>query len=146
MDRELAAAQRRQGGPPIRTGQRPALGAGDVAAGIGELEQERRRHARAVDRQHDAELRRRCLEARDQADDRRLHVAAVVEHRERQCEQLDRFADCEPVLAGLAERPPPSLRERLAAEARERLRRAEPGRGAADEQDARQPWTRHASL
>ena len=50
------------------------------------------------------------------------------------------------MLTRLAERPPAALGERLAAEPRERLRRAEATRRAADEQDARQPCTRHGSL
>ena len=76
-------------------------------------------------------------QARDHAEDRRALVRAVVENRERQVELVVRLADGEYLLADLAEDPARPLRERLAPERRERLRRAEPLGRAADEQHAR---------
>ena len=76
--------------------------------------------------------------ARQPGDDsghRRPHVDAVVEHVERQLElaalpTASRSSHASPSVA------PRPLRQRLALEARERLRRAEPLARAADEQDA----------
>ena len=55
------------------------------------------------------------------------------------------LADRDALVARLAERPPGALGERLVAEARERLRRAEARARAADEQHARQT-IRHGSV
>ena len=80
-------------------------------------------------------------------DDRCVHLAAVVLHREWKRELLGAALPmASRCVACLTERAPAAFGQRLAAEARERLRRAEARRGAADEQDARQARTRHGSL
>jgi len=56
------------------------------------------------------------------------------------------FADSDPLVARLAERPPGAFRERLAAKPRERFRRPEPRRRPTQEQNARQAWIRHVSV
>jgi hypothetical protein len=77
---------------------------------------------------------------RDRSDRAR---ARVGERRERESVEA---ADREPLSAGRAEQPPRALRERLPFEPRERLRRAETGAGAADEENPGQPWIRHGSV
>ena len=64
-------------------------------------------------------------------------LRAVVDDRERKRELVVRLPDGETSVAHVTQRPPCALGERLAAKPRERLRRAEPLRGAADEQHAR---------
>jgi DNA-3-methyladenine glycosylase I len=101
---------------------------------------------RTVDRDdHRGRIRGRP-EARDDAGDRRPDVGAVVEHRERQRQLVGGLADGDPLTARGAEHAPHAFRERLGAEARERLRRPEPAARAADEQDARQPSIRHGAV
>ena len=58
-------------------------------------------------------------------------------YRERELEGVVRLSDGDDLLAHLAQRSVGALGQRLAAKPRERLRRAEPLRGAADEQHAR---------
>ena len=85
-----------------------------------------------------------CAAARSpasDADDRRPQLRAFVEDRKRKLE-LAGLPDGEPLVARLAEHPPRPLGERLAAKPRERLRRPEPRRRAADEQHAREPGHR----
>ena len=60
-------------------------------------------------------------------------------------EPVRRLPDCDPLVAE-RERLPADLGERPAAEACERLRRAEPRAGAADEQNAGQASIRHGSV
>ena len=146
MDGELTELERGQRRPAVGTRERPARRARHVPAGAGELEQDLRSDERAVDGQDDTELGWCGAQSSGEPDDRSAHLASVVQQRERQLEAVGRLADREPVAARRAERPPAALRERLALVACERLRRAEAGRGAADEQDARQAVTRHGSL
>ena len=89
---------------------------------------------------------RRCAQAGDEPGDRRAHVGAVVQQLERKLEPVGELADGDPLGARLAEHAPRTLRERLAVDARERLRRAEARARAADEQDARQLVMRHGSV
>ena len=60
-------------------------------------------------------------------------------------EPVGELADGQALVAGL-ERPPATVGERLVDEPRERLRRSETARRAADEQNPRQPLRRHGSL
>ena len=111
----------------------------------GERRQHLRRDQRNVDRQDDGDAVRGRAQPGDDPGERSAHVAPVVEHRERQLERVGGLADGEPLVAA-----PPSTRqrarERLSAELRQRLRRAEARARAADEQHAGQPVIRHGSV
>ena len=137
----LERGQRR---PAVGTRERPARRARDVPAGGGELEQELRRDERAVDGKDDAELG--WCGAQPGGERRRSARAPRVRRpqRERQIEPVGR--PCRPRAGAphaCAERPPARApRASRRSKPCERLRRAEAGRGAADEQDARQ--ARHA--
>ena len=79
--------------------------------------------------------------------DGRSLLGPVVDEWERELEPVFGFPDGDDLLARLVKNSPAPLRERLAAETRERLRRAEPLRGAADEQDSRRGYEiRHDSV
>ncbi len=69
--------------------------------------------------------------------DWRSLLGPVVDERKRELEPVLGFPDGDDLLARLVKNSPAPLRERLAAETRERLRGAEPLRGTADEQDPR---------
>ena len=60
---------------------------------------------------------------------------AVVEHRKRELETICFLPDREHLVAGLAQKAPGPLGERLAAKGSERLRRAEAFGRAPDEED-----------
>ena len=134
--------------PELERGQRrPPVGAGERARATSARRRGRRRRARAgasgvtsgqSTGRTTQTLGGRGAQPGDEPDDRSAQLAAVVEHRERQRRARRRACPPRGGAARLAERPPAALGERLAAEACERLRRAEAGRGAADEQDARQ--------
>ena len=94
---------------------------------------------------------RHSAQAGDDACDRRLRFGRLDEHLEGKPEVA--LADRDPFVAGLAERPPRSLGKRFAAQAGERLGRAEPRGRSTHEQDAAQaavgrtqPATRHGSV
>ena len=70
---------------------------------------------------------------------RRSVGGSVVDDGERQAGQVVRLADDHDLVARLGEEAPAALGQCLPAEPREGLRRAEPARGAADEQHPRQP-------
>jgi hypothetical protein len=146
-ERELAAAQPpfelRQHRARVGAGQRPRLRHRDLRA---EQAQRLGADVGAVDRQDHAHVVRRCAQAGDDAGDRRAHVAAVVDDGERQLERVRGLANCDPLVARLAEHAPRTRGERLAADDRERLRRAEPATRAPDEQHARQASIRHGSV
>jgi len=101
---------------------------------------------RHVDGHDDGHVVSGSAEARDDTGERRPDGRAVVEHRERERERVGALADGDRLVAGLGQQPPDPLGERLVAEARERLRRAEPAARSADEEDPRQASIRHASL
>ena len=79
----------------------------------------------------------RGTKAGEDSVDRRPLVAPVVHDRKGQVESVGLLAHCQHLRARLPERPQSALGERLTAEPRERLRRAEPLGRAADEQHAR---------
>ena len=133
-------------GLSVRAGQRPARRRGGVGAGGREGVEVLPTQERRVDRDRDDQVVRRRPQTGDEAGDRRAHVRPVIQERKRQLEAVRVLADGEPLVAGLAEQPPGPLRERLAVESRERLRRPEPPARPADQQDARQLSMRHASL
>ena len=118
----------------VRARERPRLrhrlGLGENAERVGSDE-------RAVDRKREADVVRRRPQARDDAEDRRALLRSVVEHRERQLERGLCLPDSEYFVTDLVQGPPRPLGERLAPELRERLRRAEALRCAADEEDPR---------
>ncbi len=90
---------------------------------------------------------RGSAEAGDHTEDWCSLVGAVVEHGEREVEVVRRLADGEHLLTRLRQDSPGALRERLAAKARKRLRRAEALRRSADEQHAcRRYAIRHGSV
>ena len=115
----------------VRAGERPGL---RDRPGGAQLAQQLRRHERAVDREEDRELGRGRAQPGDDARDRRSRLGRLDDDVERQLEVA--LADREPQRERLAEDSPATLRERLAPEARQRLRRAEALRRAADEQHA----------
>ena len=131
----------------VRARQRPGLrGSGIRAgAGLGEPAEKLGGHERAVDRQADGEAGLGCGQPGHDAGNRRPHLGPVVQHRERQLRPVP-LPDGDALVARLPERPPRALRKRLSPEPGQRLRRAEPARGAAEEQDARQAFSRHASV
>ena len=131
--REPAFEDRERG---LRERARQRAGVGDGSAQA-QLAERRRARERQVDRQEHDRVVRRQPEPGDDAGERRPHGRAVVGDRERQ-HQLARLADGDALVEGVAEHPPGALCERLAAEAGERLRRAEASARAADQQDARQ--------
>ena len=137
-----AALELRQVGLRVRARQRagrPGLRA------LAERAQQLGRDERAVDREEDGDLRLRCLQAGDDAGDRRLRLRAA--RRRRRTAARGRL--CRPQAAA---RTPPrairqrALRQRLAPQHRERLRRPEPRRRPADEQDARDRGAAHETL
>jgi hypothetical protein len=72
-------------------------------------------------------------ETRDKSGYGRAQVGGVVDELERQVETVGRLADCDALVAGVAEQPPGALGKRLGAEKGERLGRAEPRAGPADQ-------------
>ena len=142
-DARIDSAQRPvvRGEPPLelrqislRVGARQRPGLRDRAL-LAQLAQQRRRDERAVDREEDRGLGRGGTEPGDDADERRLRLGRLDDDGKRELELA--LPDRQPCLERLAENPPGPLGERLATERRERLGRAEAGRGAADEQHAR---------
>jgi len=113
-----------------------------VAARLAERAENRRGHERRVDGKEHTDLVLRRAQAGDDAGQRRAERDTVVDHFERQLE-LPALTDREPLVAGFPEHAPTALGERLAAEARVRLRRPEPPALAADEQHAGQLLQRH---
>jgi hypothetical protein len=79
---------------------------------------------------------RRGAKASDDSEDRGTLLDTIVEDGEGKLEPVGFLPDGQDLGAGLAEQAPSPLREYLAADPRERLRRAEAVRRAADEEDA----------
>ena len=136
-ERELARRhslfQGREQRPRVHAGKRPGLRHG--ARGEKRAE-ELRRDERAVHRQDEAGLVGGGAEPCHEPEHRRAIARPVVEHRERQLEPVSLLPHDDDLGAHRAEHPPGPLGERLAAEARKRLRGAEALRVAADEQQA----------
>ena len=118
----------------VRTRERPGLRNRTL---LSQTTQRLRRDERAVDGQHDAEVVRGRAQPGDHAEDGSALARAVVEtgNGERRAPSA-----ALPTASTSSQTSPsrrqPALGERLAAEARERLRRAEALGGAADEQDS----------
>ena len=104
------------------------------------------REERRVDGDHDHDLVACGTESGDDTRDRRADVRCVVENVERELEPVGPLPDGDPLVACVAQQAPGAFGERLAAEPRECLRRAEARARAPDEQDARQLSIRHASV
>ena len=88
---------------------------------------------------------RRRAQPGDHAVDRGALGCPVVDEGKRQRQPVGRLPDRDHLVAGVNECTPGALGERLVAQPRECLGRAEPCRAAADEQDARQGVMRHGS-
>ena len=130
--------------------ERARIGAGQRNArardgtGLAERTQRPRCDERVVDGQRHDDVVAGGTHACEEAVDGRPLGDAVVDDRERKRRSELCLADDQHLVAGLGEEAMSSLRERLAAEPGERLGRAEPARGAADEQH---PGERgHASI
>ena len=122
-----SACHRRVAGTPRRTrAARPPSRAGSRPGG------RRRRRSRGAQAATTPAIGARTSTPSSSDVERQLELAAL--------------ADGDPLVAGFAERAPRALRERLALEPCERLRRAEALARAADEQDARQRSMRHGSV
>ncbi len=143
-DGELTRREGGQRGLAIRARERARLRDGDVAARAGERAERVGRDVRHVDRQDDAHVGARGAQSGDEPMNRSALFDAVREHRERKL--LVALPDRDALVARLPERPPGALCERLALDARERLRRAEPRARPADEQDSRYGRIRHGSV
>ena len=118
---------------------------GPISAGIRKGREQLRRHERAVHGENHTDVMGRCPQRGYDTHDRRTDIRAVVEDGEWEVESVSELAHGDPLLAKLAEHAPAPLRERLAVEPRQRLRRSEPRRSAPDEQRPGQWATRHAS-
>jgi len=151
VEREVAG-----GNPPLEdrerraavgARERPRLRHGDVNVlrGLGEGAEERRRHEGQVGRKDDDELGAGEAKCGSGADDRRAHVAPVVEHLEGELQAVGGLADDDDVADSLCQGAMRPLGERLPLVERERLRRPEAYARAADEERARYVSIRQGS-
>ena len=136
-ERELAASdprlELRKHRLRVGAGQRPCL---RDRHRVGESPERLGGHERAVDRQHDAHVVRGSSQSGDQPVHGRSLVRPVVENGKRQLERVSLLPDREHLVTDLVQEAPGALCERFSAEARERLRRPEALRRAADQEEA----------
>jgi hypothetical protein len=118
----------------VGTGKRPRL---RDRARLRELAQRLWGYQRAVDGKNETDVMRSSAKAGDQSEDGSALVGTVVEGWEREIEPVGFLSDCQDLVTDLTQQTPSSFRQRLAADAGERLRGAEALRCAADEENPR---------
>lgn len=131
----------------VGAGQGPGLRRGDVGpfGRLGELLKKLGRQERHVRRNDDTDLGAREAQPGRDADDCRAVLAPVVQDLKRQRQVVRRLPHDDNTTEGFFEDSVSALGKCLPAEARERLRRAEPRARAADEQDTGYVSIRHGS-
>jgi hypothetical protein len=138
-----ALLELREQGRRVRARERAGL---RHRARRGESAQRLGRDQRDVDREREADVVRREAHARHQPEDRSTFLHPVLVHRERELVPVG-LPDGEDLVAHVVQRPPRTLRERLAAERGLRLRGAEPlGRAPDEENPGYGEAIRHGSV
>ena len=140
------ALEHREHAGADRTRERTRLRDRDVAGRFGEAAKIGPAHEWHVDGQDDGKVRVSGPQPGDDPGKGRAGLGSIVDDREWKLESVRPLADCDALVADVAENPPSPCGERLAVEWYERLGRAKPAARAADEQDPRQTSRRHGSL